>query len=171
MIMDNFIKNLEEGQHFEKQVCAVLQKLLPDCKVINTEQTPGTDERERYHTCDVVVIRDDKVILGIECKEGRVPYRKAERWWGSKYNTPINDKSLINYSKVDFPMWVINNQVFANFYLAQSIDEILNTPSDHCYDEWKQVGRSKIKVWNFDSRDWLCKSRLEDIIKMIVGLC
>lgn len=166
--MTNFEHNLVKGQQIEAYVKLWLKRLLPDCEVINTNQEYGSKERDTYHLCDVVVVRDNITILGIECKWSCKKYEQCldHNGWDGDYNTPLNSSSLQKYKESEFPFYVLNINNFCHKIFTADIPTILSSPKD-CSIR-KKTG---VVIYNIDSRNWTEYDgdvKLSEIIKDIL---
>lgn len=166
--MTNFEHNLVKGQQIEVYVKQWLKTLLPDCEVINTNQALGSIERDKYHLCDVVVVKDGKTVLGIECKRSVKKYEKCleHNGWDGDYNTPLNSSSLQKYKESEFPFYVLNINQFCHKIFIADIPTIINSPKD-CSIR-KKTG---VVIYNIDSSTWKEYNgdvKLSEIIKDIL---
>lgn len=150
---DNFKQKLAKGQLIEVSVMNHLTRLLPDCKVINTNQEWGSQERDIYHLCDVVVERDGKPVLGIECKRSIHKFNKCMEicGWDGDWNTPLNSTSLKKYQESEFPFYILNINQFCHRIFTADIDLI----NQSTHDKGK-VKPSGVIIYNFDSSNWNC---------------
>ena len=153
----------------EEAVARRLQELLPDYQVINTIQDDPI-QRYIYSLIDVVVMKGDHIVFGIECKRGEVKYQACLNrcGWDGDYNTPLNRSSLHKYKDAYFPVWVININEFCHKAFAAPLEVILQSPND----AGMNTKRSGEVIYNIDSRGWntyedpfTLKDILEDIIK------
>lgn len=160
----DFKQKLASGQHIEYAVADHLQQLLPDCKVINTPQDNDID-RFIYSLVDVVVVRNDHILLGIECKYGREKLMNClkRNGWDGDYNTVINASSLHKYKQATFPVYVMNFNSFCQKVLVADLPTVLNSPNDG----GKNIKSSGEVRYNIDSRNWMIYSgdiHLKDIL-------
>lgn len=63
-----FEQNLVTGMRLECSVRDQLSRLLPDYTVRITDQDKDSLEREEFSLVDVIVLKGDHPVLGIECK-------------------------------------------------------------------------------------------------------
>ena len=129
----SFEKHLEEGQILEQAVTDQLNRLLPDtCKAINTSQDNSID-RFIYSTVDVVVMKGDHIVFGIECKYGKEKYNacQALNGWDGDYNTPLNEKSVHRYKEAEFPVYVLN----VNSWCGKMFTADLKTLNNYTYTD------------------------------------
>jgi len=164
----SFSLKLAEGQKIELAVVNHLQELLPDYKIIHTPQDNDID-RYIYSLVDVVVIKDDRILFGIECKYGEEKYQKClvKNGWDGDYNTPINRSSLHKYKEAGYPVYLININQFCHKAFAADLPTILGSPND----AGKNVKKSGEVIYNVDSRTWMVyedKFRLSDILSDII---
>lgn len=165
---NDFRTNLSEGQQIELAVVDHLTTLLPDCKVF---QTPQDNEIDRYiySLVDVVVMKDDHILFGIECKYGEEKYQKCliKNGWDGDYNTPINRSSLHKYKEADYPVYLININRWCHKAFAADLKTILGSPND----AGRNIKKSGEVIYNVDSRSWMTyegQFRLTDILKDII---
>jgi len=169
MIDTTFFKHkLAEGQTVEEAVARTLRTLLPGYEVINTIQDDPV-ERWRYSLIDVVVMKGDDIVFGIECKRGEVKYEACLNrcGWDGDYNTPLNRSSLKKYKEASFPVWIININEFCHKAFAAPLDVVLQSPND----AGRNVKRSGEWIYNNDSRGWTMYEgdfKLSDILKDII---
>lgn len=149
--MTEFVQKLTEGQKIELAVVDHLKKLLPGYKVIHTPQDNDID-RYIYSLIDVVVVKDDHIVLGVECKYGKEKYQKClqKNGWDGDYNTPLNRSSLHRYKEATFPVWVININEFCHKAFAADLKTILSSPNDY----GRNIKKSGEVIYNVDSRSW-----------------
>lgn len=149
----NFKQKLVKGQQIEVSVKEHLKKMLPDCEVINTNQEFGSEERDIYHLCDVVVVKDGKTILGIECKRSTTKFLKCKEMngWDGDYNTPLNSTSLRKYYQSEFPFYVMNINQFCHKIFTADISTILMSRRDKGITK-----NSGVVIYNYDSSSWTC---------------
>lgn len=148
----SFEKHLEEGQILEQAVTDQLNRLLPDtCKAINTSQDNSID-RFIYSTVDVVVMKGDHIVFGIECKYGKEKYNacQALNGWDGDYNTPLNEKSVHRYKEAEFPVYVLNVNSWCGKMFTADLKTILGSPNDGGRNR-KYSGEVR---YNVDSRQW-----------------
>ena len=165
--MVQFEKNLKEGQKVEEAVRDHIEKMLPDCKVFISKQDDDL-ERMIYSLVDVVVMKDSKVVLGIECKLSRKKYRYCLRHngWDGDWNTPLNNTSLRKYREARFPFYVVNINEFCHKAYAADIPTILGSRFG------KEIRKkSGVLIENIDSHTWMVyegKFSLTDILTDIL---
>ena len=149
--MTEFVQKLTEGQRIELAVVDHLKELLPGYKVIHTPQDNDID-RYIYSLIDVVVVKDDHIVLGVECKYGKEKYQKClqKNGWDGDYNTPLNRSSLHRYKEATFPVWVININEFCHKAFAADLKTILSSPNDY----GRNIKKSGEVIYNVDSRSW-----------------
>ena len=164
-----FKQKLEEGQVIEIAVRDHLQRLLPGYTIKNVDQDKDSLEREEFSLVDVVVLKGDHPVLGIECKRSETKFRKCLQinGWDGDYNTPLNNTSLRKYKESQFPFWVININQFCHKAFAANLDTILTSRHDS-----GQRKPSGVIIYNLDSSTWMTyeddfklSTILEDIIK------
>lgn len=148
----SFEKHLEEGQELELAVVDQLNRLLPDrCRAI---QTPQDNEIDRYiyDTIDVVVMKGDHIVFGIECKYGKERYRACQtlNGWSPDFNTPLNRQSLHRYKQAQFPVYLINVNSWCNRMFVADLPTILRSPNDSGRNR-KSSGEER---YNIDSTKW-----------------
>lgn len=165
---DPFLQKLSEGQFIEKAVRDRLQDLLPGYTVRCTDQDTRSLEREEFFLVDVIVLKGDHPVLGIECKRSETKFRKCMEinGWDGDYNTPLNNTSLRKYKESQFPFWVININQFCHKAFAADLDTILK--SRHDYGQKKKSG---VIIYNIDSSTWMTyedKFKLTDILSDII---
>lgn len=150
---DNFKEKLVKGQQIEVGVKTQLERILPGSEVINTNQEFGSEERDIYHLCDVVVVKDGKTILGIECKRSTTKFHKCKQMngWDGDYNTPLNSTSLRKYYQSEFPFYVLNINQFCHKVFTADIPTIMMSRRDK-----GMVKDSGVIIYNFDSSTWTC---------------
>lgn len=151
MTKKSFKKNLAEGQLIENAVKNHLQKLLPDYTIKCVDQDNSSLEREEFSLVDVVVLKGDHPVLGIECKRSETKYIKCDQinGWDGDYNTPLNNTSLRKYKESQFPFWVININEFCHKAFAANLDTILNSRHDQGHRK-----PSGVIIYNMDSSTW-----------------
>lgn len=151
-VTDSFVKKLENGQVVEQAICKHLRTLLPDCEVRITEQSFGASDRDRYSLVDVIVLKDNQPILGIESKRSSTPFRKCKDFcgWESRYNTPLNNTSIRKYQESTFPFYILNINQFAHMAFTADIHTILE--SDHDLGQKKPSG---VIIYNYNSSSWM----------------
>lgn len=164
----SFTQHLVEGQLIEVAVRKQLQRLLPGYTVKCTDQTHLSKERDEYSLVDVVVLKDDKPVLGVECKRSETKFRKCDQinGWDGDYNTPLNNTSLRKYKESQFPFYVININQFCHKAFAANIDTILHSRHDQ-----GQRKPSGVIIWNLDSSTWMVyegEFKLSDILTDII---
>lgn len=147
----NFREKLAKGQQIEVSVKSHLERLLPGCEVINTNQEFGSEDRDTYHLCDVVVVKEGKTILGIECKRSTTKFQKCKQMngWDGDYNTPLNSSSLRKYEESEFPFYVMNINQFCHKIFTADLMTILFSNRDK-----GMVKDSGVIIYNFDSTTW-----------------
>ena len=165
---DPFLQKLSEGQFIEKAVRDRLQELLPEYTVRCTDQDTKSLEREEFSLVDVIVLKGDHPVLGIECKRSETKFRKCMEinGWDGDYNTPLNNTSLRKYKESQFPFWVININQFCHKAFAADLDTILK--SRHDYGQKKKSG---VIIYNIDSSTWMTyedRFTLTDILSDII---
>ena len=167
--IDNFKEKLVKGQYIEFAVADCLKTMLHDYRVINTRQDNEID-RYVYSLIDVVVMKDDHIVLGIECKRGKEKLQCClnKNGWDGDYNTVINASSLHQYKEATFPVYVINFNEFCHKVLVADLPTLLNSPND----AGRYVKKSGEIRYNIDSRKWMIyegdiylKDILLDILK------
>lgn len=165
----SFSQKLAEGQIIEAAVKSHLQRLLPGYTIKNVDQNKDSLEREEFSLVDVVVMKGDHPVLGIECKRSETKFRKCLEinGWDGDYNTPLNNTSLRKYKESQFPFWVININQFCHKAFAAKLDTILTSRHDS-----GQRKPSGVIIYNLDSSTWMTyeddfklSTILEDIIK------
>lgn len=162
----DFNTRLKEGRRLEKGVKVILEQLLPECTVKNTDQDWGSKEREEYHLCDVVVLnKDGKPVLGIECKYNNeiYPSCKILNGWDYEHNTPLNASSVREYIQAEFPLYVMNFNEKINKVLVADIYTIMLSKRD-C-GKRKKSGDT---FYNYDSRNWMVYEAKDGITKEIL---
>lgn len=164
----DFRHKLTEGKTVEEAVVKTLRTLLPDYEVINTVQDDPI-ERFKYSLIDVVVMKGDHIVFGIECKRGETKLQNCMtlNGWDGDYNTPLNNSSLMQYKDAYFPVWIININEFCHKAFAAPLDVVLKSP----HDTGRNVKRSGEVIYNNDSRGWTVYEgdfKLSDILKDII---
>lgn len=165
---ENFRQKLVKGQQIEVSVQSHLQKMLPGYQVINTRQDNDID-RMIYSLIDVVVMKGDHILFGIECKLGTEKLRNClkKNGWDGDYNTVINRSSLHQYKDATFPVYVININKFCHKVFVADLPTLLNSPND----AGRYVKTSGEIRYNIDSRSWTCYEgdvNLTDILSDIL---
>lgn len=165
---DPFLQKLSEGQKIERAVVDHLTSLLPDCKIF---QTPQDNEIDRYiySLVDVVVMKGDHILFGIECKYGEEKYQKClqKNGWDGDYNTPINRSSLHKYKEADYPVYLININRWCHRAFCADLPTILSSPND----AGRNIKKSGEVIYNVDSRSWMTyedRFTLTDILSDII---
>ena len=147
----SFTLNDAKGKEVERSVVRNLKELLPDCDVLNTPQDNDID-RFLYSLIDIVVVRDGRVLFGVECKRGLEKYQACKNLcgWDGDYNTPLNKSSLHKYKAARFPVWIININEFCHKALVAPLEVVLSSPND----SGRNVKRSGETIYNVDSSAW-----------------
>lgn len=163
-----FRQKLEEGQLIEAAVKSHLQRLLPGYTIKNVDQEQSSLEREEFSLVDVIVLKGDHPVLGIECKRSETKFRKCLEinGWDGDYNTPLNNTSLRKYKESQFPFYVININQFCHKAFAANLDTILHSRHDQ-----GQRKPSGVIIWNLDSSTWMVYEddfKLTDILSDII---
>lgn len=164
----SFSHKLAEGQVIELAVRSHLQKLLPGYTIKCVDQDNKSLEREEFSLVDVVVLKGDHPVLGIECKRSETKFRKCLEinGWDGDYNTPLNNTSLRKYKESQFPFYVININQFCHKAFAANLDTILHSRHDS-----GQVKPSGVIIYNLDSSSWMVyedEFKLTDILSDII---
>lgn len=148
--MVDFSKNLSEGQLIEVNVVKQLQHLCPGCEIKNTNQDKGAEERDIYHLCDVVIIKDGKTVLGIECKRSMEKFYSCEEkyGWDGDYNTPLNNTSIRKYRDAEFPFYILNINQFCHKIFTADIMTVLKSRSACVRKD------NGVIIYNYDSTNW-----------------
>ena len=163
-----FRQKLEEGQLIEAAVKSHLQRLLPGYTIKNVDQEQSSLEREEFCLVDVVVLKGDYPVLGIECKRSETKFRKCLEinGWDGDYNTPLNNTSLRKYKESQFPFYIININQFCHKAFAANLDTILHSRHDQ-----GQRKPSGVIIYNLDSSTWMVYEddfKLTDILSDII---
>ena len=147
----SFLLNDAKGKEVEQSVVRHLKELLPDCTVLNTPQDNEID-RFLYSLIDVVVIKDGRIVFGVECKRGLEKYQACKNLcgWDGDYNTPLNGSSLHKYKAAQFPVWLININEFCHKALVAPLPVIMASPHDY----GRNTKRSGETIYNVDSTNW-----------------
>lgn len=150
---DSFRSKLVNGQLLEVSVVDHLQRLLPGYTVRSTNQDHSSLEREEFSLVDVIVLKGDHPLLGIECKRSSTKFRKCREinGWDGDFNTPLNNTSLRKYKESQFPFYVLNINQFCHRVFTADIDTILKSRHD-----MGQVKESGVIIYNIDSSTWNC---------------
>ena len=150
-LTDSFEHKLENGQQIEHAVANRLKELLPGYEVINTNQD-NTIDRMIYSLIDVVVMKGDHILFGIECKYSQTKLNncKVVNGWDGDYNTVINRSSLKEYKNASFPVYVINFNKFCNKVFVADLPTLLKSGND----AGKYAKYSGEVRYNIDSRSW-----------------
>lgn len=159
---------LNEGQKVEEAVVDQLTRLLPGYKIVHTPQDNDLD-RYIYSLIDVVVMKGDRILFGIECKYGEQKYQRClqKNGWDGDYNTPLNRSSLHKYKEAGYPVYLININRWCHKVFVADLPTILKSPND----AGKNVKVSGEVIYNVDSRTWMTyegKINLSSIIKDII---
>ena len=168
-MVKKFEDYLMEGQKVEEAVVDQLTRLLPGYKIVHTPQDNDLD-RYIYSLIDVVVMKDDRILFGIECKYGKEKLRncKLVNGWDGDYNTPLNRSSLHKYKEAGFPVYILNINSWCHKVFVADLPTILNSP----HDRGQNIKKSGEERYNIDSRTWMTyegkislSTILTDIIK------
>lgn len=157
-----FYEKLEKGQKLEKSVFETIKEL--GYEVIMTDQRPGSPERQKYHLCDVVIL--DR-LWGIECKLSTEKYKKCKEHngWDGDFNTPLNESSIMEYNRADFPIYLLNINVFCRKAFWIKVSDLPKCRHD------MGIKKGGERVINYDSSSWNSYEgdfNIRDIIKDIL---
>lgn len=165
-----FEQNLVTGKRLECSVREQLSRLLPNYTIRITDQDKDSLEREEFSLVDVIVLKGDHPVLGIECKWGDVKLNNCltVNGWDGDYNTPLNNTSLRKYKEAQFPVYLINVNHWCHKAFAADLPTILKSPND----AGKYVKKSGVIRYNVCSKSWMVyedkwsvKTILTDILR------
>ena len=163
-----FRQKLDVGHILENAVVEHLTRLLPDYRTFQTAQDNEID-RYIYSLVDVVVMKGDHIVFGIECKLGEEKYIKClqKNGWDGDYNTPINRSSLHKYKQAYYPVYLININRWCHKAFCADLNTILGSPND----AGRNIKKSGEVIYNVDSRSWMTYEgdfSIDDILKDII---
>lgn len=161
----SFKESLKFGNTLEKEVCDLLKAKDVDC--YNTKQEPDAEDRKIYKTIDVVVRKDNKVLMGIECKIQNEYYRNCQKNFGydGKFNVVLNMEALERYKKADFPTIILFRNDLVGKYYYITVEEIIKIRPNV---QLKDAGYRKTDIkYNYNCFNWKSVDKLEDLIDKI----
>lgn len=164
---DTFERKLTFGQQIENAVKRILKEKFPHYSVRMTDQTKGSSDRDNLCLVDVIVEKEGRPVLGIECKRSATKFYSCldKNGWDGNNNTPLNKSSLEHYKQADFPFYIININQFCHTILVASIEQVLHSPHDPGIRKpWGEV------IYNFDCTLWkhYYNTKLTEIIDNII---
>ena len=157
----NFNEKLHFGNKLEACVKDNLQAMLPEKKVILTNQERFSEERDKYSLCDVIVLSDSgDVVFGVECKHTQYPFRKCPEiyGWAAEKNVPINSSSLNTYRTAKFPFFILCYNEWCQEFLTSPIKNIDFENTGSFLTKYKDN-----RIININATDWYSSSSLDDI--------
>lgn len=170
-----FKEKIEFGNKLEQKVCESLSSCLSsDYEVRITNQEFRSNDREKFKTCDVVVIKDSKTVFGIECKIGDSVYRKCfdHNGWSSDDNIVLNKHSIDRYEQSDFPFFILNLNVFSRKVFWIDVKKLNKVRHSIGYRKSNYCNSSD-EVVNYNGGEWneykgvSLEVILGDIIKVV----